>query len=58
VFTCRTSTAVTWESKMREAILYPNVTCFNEVDRGGDFAVREEPELCSTEVRAAFRSVR
>jgi pimeloyl-ACP methyl ester carboxylesterase len=37
---------------------YPNVTYFNEVERGGHFAAWEEPELFSTEVRAAFRSLR
>src|SRR6476469_7724277 len=37
---------------------YPNVTYFNEVDRGGHFAAWEEPELFSAEVRAAFRSLR
>src|SRR5262245_52059036 len=37
---------------------YPNVVYFNEVDRGGHFAAWEEPELFSTEIRAAFRSVR
>src|SRR5438132_1291017 len=37
---------------------YPNVIYFNEVDRGGHFAAWEEPELFSTELRAAFRSVR
>ena len=37
---------------------YPNVTYFNEVDRGGHFAAWEEPELFSTEIRAAFRSLR
>jgi pimeloyl-ACP methyl ester carboxylesterase len=37
---------------------YPNLTYFNEVDRGGHFAAWEEPELFSTEVRAAFRSLR
>ena len=37
---------------------YPNLTCFNEVDRGGHFAAWEEPELFSEEVRAAFRSLR
>jgi pimeloyl-ACP methyl ester carboxylesterase len=29
---------------------------FNEVDKGGHFAARDEPELFSTEVRAAFTS--
>jgi pimeloyl-ACP methyl ester carboxylesterase len=37
---------------------YPNVVYFNEVDEGGHFAAWEEPELFSTEVRAAFRSIR
>jgi pimeloyl-ACP methyl ester carboxylesterase len=37
---------------------YPNVTYFNEVDRGGHFAAWEEPELFTTEVRAAFSSLR
>jgi pimeloyl-ACP methyl ester carboxylesterase len=38
--------------------VYPNPTYFNEVDTGGHFAAWEEPELFSTEVRAAFRSLR
>jgi pimeloyl-ACP methyl ester carboxylesterase len=37
---------------------YPTLTYFNEVDRGGHFAAWEEPELLSSEVRAAFRSLR
>jgi pimeloyl-ACP methyl ester carboxylesterase len=37
---------------------YPNVTYFNEVDKGGHFAAWEEPELFSTEIRAAFRTLR
>jgi pimeloyl-ACP methyl ester carboxylesterase len=37
---------------------YPNLSYFNEPDRGGHFAAWEEPELFSTEVRAAFRSLR
>jgi pimeloyl-ACP methyl ester carboxylesterase len=37
---------------------YPNVTYFNEVDRGGHFAAWEEPELFSQELRAAFGSLR
>ena len=37
---------------------YPNVSYFNEVDRGGHFAAWEEPELFSDEVRAAFRTLR
>ena len=37
---------------------YPNVTYFNEVDKGGHFAAWEEPELFATEIRAAFKSLR
>jgi pimeloyl-ACP methyl ester carboxylesterase len=37
---------------------YPNLTYFNEVDRGGHFAAWEEPELFSSELREAFRSLR
>jgi pimeloyl-ACP methyl ester carboxylesterase len=37
---------------------YPNVTYFNEAERGGHFAAWEEPELFSTEVRAAFSALR
>ncbi len=37
---------------------YPNVVYFNEVDKGGHFAAWEEPELFTTELRAAFRSLR
>jgi pimeloyl-ACP methyl ester carboxylesterase len=39
-------------------VVYPDLAYFNEVDRGGHFAAWEEPELFSTEVRAAFRSLR
>jgi pimeloyl-ACP methyl ester carboxylesterase len=37
---------------------YPNLIHFNEVDRGGHFAAWEQPELFTTEIRAAFRSLR
>ena len=37
---------------------YPNVTYFNEAERGGHFAAWEEPELFATEIRAAFRALR
>src|SRR5436305_11236368 len=37
---------------------YPNVIYFNEVDKGGHFAAWEEPELFTSELRAAFRSLR
>jgi len=37
---------------------YPNLTYFNEVDKGGHFAAWEEPELFSNEMRAAFSSLR
>jgi hypothetical protein len=38
--------------------IYPNLIYFNEVDKGGHFAAWEQPELFSTELRAAFRSLR
>jgi pimeloyl-ACP methyl ester carboxylesterase len=38
--------------------VYPGLAYFNEVDRGGHFAAWEEPELFSTEMRAAFRPLR
>jgi pimeloyl-ACP methyl ester carboxylesterase len=37
---------------------YPNLTYFNEADRGGHFAAWEEPERFAAELRAAFRSLR
>ena len=37
---------------------YPNLTYFNEVDKGGHFAAWEEPELFATEIRASFRPLR
>jgi len=37
---------------------YPNLSYFNEVDKGGHFAAWEEPELFASEVRAAFSSLR
>jgi pimeloyl-ACP methyl ester carboxylesterase len=37
---------------------YPGVAYYNEVARGGHFAAWEEPELFSTEVRAAFSPLR
>jgi pimeloyl-ACP methyl ester carboxylesterase len=37
---------------------YPNLTYFNEVDKGGHFAAWEEPDLFATEIRAAFKSLR
>jgi pimeloyl-ACP methyl ester carboxylesterase len=38
--------------------VYPGLAYFNAVDRGGHFAAWEEPELFTTEMRAAFRSLR
>jgi pimeloyl-ACP methyl ester carboxylesterase len=37
---------------------YPNLIYFNEVDRGNHFAAWQEPQLFTSEVRAAFRSLR
>jgi pimeloyl-ACP methyl ester carboxylesterase len=38
--------------------VYPNLTYFNEADKGGHFAAWEEPELFASEVRTAFRPLR
>lgn len=38
--------------------VYPDLAYFNEVDRGGHFAAWEEPELFTSEMRAAFKSLR
>ena len=38
--------------------VYPTLTYFNEVDRGGHFAAWEEPELFSHELQAAFAPLR
>ena len=37
---------------------YPTLDYFNEADRGGHFAAWEEPELFTTEIRAAFSPLR
>jgi len=37
---------------------YPKVIYFHEAEKGGHFAAWEEPELFSTEIRAAFRTLR
>ncbi len=37
---------------------YPTLIYFNKVDKGGHFAAWEEPELFTTEIRGAFRSLR
>jgi pimeloyl-ACP methyl ester carboxylesterase len=42
-----------WAEKAYRKLIY-----FNEVDKGGHFAAWEQPALFSTEVRAAFRSLR
>jgi pimeloyl-ACP methyl ester carboxylesterase len=38
--------------------VYPDLAYFNEADKGGHFAAWEEPEVFSSEVRAAFSSLR
>jgi pimeloyl-ACP methyl ester carboxylesterase len=38
--------------------VYPNLTYFNEADKGGHFAAWEEPDLFATEIRAAFGPLR
>lgn len=37
---------------------YHNLIYYNKVDKGGHFAAWEEPELFSSELRAAFKSLR
>ena len=37
---------------------YRNLTYFHKVDKGGHFAAWEQPQLFSSELRAAFRSLR
>jgi pimeloyl-ACP methyl ester carboxylesterase len=37
---------------------YPTLAHFNKVDKGGHFAAWEEPELFTTEIRAAFITLR
>lgn len=37
---------------------FPSLIHFREVDRGGHFAAWEHPELFTTEMRAAFKSLR
>jgi pimeloyl-ACP methyl ester carboxylesterase len=38
--------------------VYPGLAYFNAVDKGGHFATWEEPTVFTSEVRAAFRSLR
>jgi pimeloyl-ACP methyl ester carboxylesterase len=42
-----------WAARSYRKLIY-----FNQVDKGGHFAAWEEPALFSTEIRAAFRSLR
>jgi pimeloyl-ACP methyl ester carboxylesterase len=37
---------------------YPKLIYYNKVDKGGHFAAWEQPELFTTELRSAFRSLR
>jgi pimeloyl-ACP methyl ester carboxylesterase len=39
-------------------VAYPDLAYFNEAAKGGHFAAWEEPEVFSSEVRAAFRGLR
>lgn len=38
--------------------VYPGLAYFNEVDKGGHFAAWEEPQLFTSEMRAAFKPLR
>jgi len=37
---------------------YPKLIYYNKLDKGGHFAAWEQPQLFSTEIRAAFKSLR
>ncbi len=37
---------------------YPKLSHYNKLDKGGHFAAWEQPELLSTELRAALRPLR
>jgi pimeloyl-ACP methyl ester carboxylesterase len=39
-------------------LAYPSLDYYHRAEKGGHFAAWEEPELFSSEVREAFRSVR
>ena len=38
--------------------VYPGLAYFNEADKGGHFAAWEEPQVFTTEIRAAFKPLR
>ena len=42
-----------WAEKAYSRLIY-----FNKVDKGGQFAAWEQPELFSSEIRAAFKQLR
>jgi hypothetical protein len=52
--------ATRWPERPRSLAehAYPNLIYFNEVDEGNHFAAWQEPDLFTTEIRAAFRSLR
>ena len=37
---------------------YPKLIYYNRLDKGGHFAAWEQPQLFTSEMRAAFRSLR
>ena len=37
---------------------FPKLIYFNQVDKGNHFAAWQEPDIFTTELRAAFRSLR
>jgi hypothetical protein len=45
-------------SRAEAELAYPNPIYFNEVGKGNHFAAWQEPNLFTTEVPAAFRSLR
>ena len=39
-------------------LAYPKLIYYNKLDKGGHFAAWEQPELFTSELRAAFQSLR
>jgi pimeloyl-ACP methyl ester carboxylesterase len=40
---------------VRSSLQYPKLIYYNKLDKGGHFAAWEQPEIFSTELRAAFQ---
>ena len=53
-----TTSAETFVPPAEAMQAYPNLIDFNEVDEGNHFAAWGQPDLFTSEVRTAFRSLR